>query len=132
MRNLSVLFLLFAALACGSSTAPGKAGDPSLLITNNLDASYVYITWQDGNAIVGKDSIPPRTANQCVRFLAQPDSAQWIITATENGATASQGGNFFNPADQPAWTVVVSSAGSTPGSGSPSIITHVIDPALAC
>lgn len=107
--------LLLAVAACGSSTEPRNhtlAGDPSLRITNNLDHDWVYVDWADGDAVVGRDSVAPRTVDQCVRFLAQPDSAKWIITATQTGngfrpVTASVGGVFFNPADRPAWDVIV-------------------------
>lgn len=114
MRTISILLLL-AIAACGSSTDVKAGNDPSLLFTNNLDRDYVYITWQDGNAIVGRDSIPPHTVGQCVRFTAQPDSAYWSITATEsnpNGlqpATANVTAPYFNPTDRPAWNVTVTS-----------------------
>lgn len=131
MRSLFVLSLAFLA-ACGGSTEPGKAGDPALLITNNLDHDFVYITWQDGDAIIGKDSVAPRTASQCVRFLAQPDSAKWIVTASEDRgggqrSSASVGGVWFDPAARPAWTVVVNSG--LPNSA-PSIIANDVD--VAC
>jgi hypothetical protein len=127
--------LLVAALsaACSSGTETSKAGDPSLLVTNDLPSSWVYITWQDGDAIIGRDSIPPQTSSQCVRFTAQPDSASWFITASETNqsghvVTSTQGPAWFNPADRPAWKIVVSSGGG----GSPFILAEDIDPALAC
>lgn len=126
MRGLLVASLFCAVSACGSSTGPGKAGDPSLLFTNNLQSSYVYITWQDGQSIIGRDSIPPRTIGQCVRFLAQPDSAKWVVTATENGGLATETTPYFNPASRPAWDVVVTSSGSV---GSPQIIARDVDTA---
>jgi hypothetical protein len=126
MKTLSVLFVVLILAACGSSTGPGKAGDPSLLITNDLTSDYVYITWKDGNAIVGRDSVAPRTANQCVRFLAQPDSAYWQATASDNGRVSTQSYPYFNPASRPAWKVVVS---VNPGN-SPSILTTLV--ATAC
>jgi hypothetical protein len=134
MRTLLSLAAFAFLAACSSSTEPSKAGDPSLLFTNNLDHDYVYVTWQDGNAIFGRDSIAPRTANQCVRFTAQPDSARWVITAGETSPgsptpTTSQGGNWFNPEDRPAWNVVVN-PGS--GGGGPQIVAAEIDPSLAC
>lgn len=114
MRRLSVLIVALIAAACSSSTAPSKAGDPSLLFTNNLDSSWVYITWRDGAVIEGRDSIPPRTASQCVRFLAQPDSAYWTITAHDQGASSNVTAPYFNPATRPAWKVVVSSGQTSP------------------
>lgn len=113
MRTALVL-LVFALAACGSSTEPkdGLAGDPSLRITNNLDHDWVYVDWQDGEAIIGRDSVAPGAVDQCVSFLAQPDSAKWVITATQTGggnppAQSSVGGVYFNPADRPAWDVIV-------------------------
>lgn len=111
MKYISVAFLVLVA-ACSSSTAPSKAGDPSLLFTNTT-GSWVYVTWQDGAAIFGKDSIPPRTDSQCVRFLAQPDSAFWHIEINDPiGGSAAQTAPYFNPADRPAWRVIVSSSSS--------------------
>lgn len=129
VAHLFVALFLTLTAACGSSTAPGGAKDPSLLFTNNLDSSWVYITWRDGQVIEGRDSIAPRTRSQCVRFLAQPDSAYWTITAHENGGLATATAPYFNPASRPAWSVVVNSVGSV---GSPSILVSDIDPALAC
>jgi hypothetical protein len=110
----SLVLLILALAACGSSTEPNKAGDPSLLITNNMPADYVFVTWQDGNAIIGRDSVAPHTANQCVRFTAQPDSAKWLIVIMDSQlgvspdrATSTLGGAWFNPADRPAWDVEV-------------------------
>lgn len=123
MRSFFCALLVSAVIGCSSSTEPNKAGDPSLLITNNLPFDYVYVTWQDGNAIIGRDSVAPMTALQCVRFLAQPDSAKWIITVTEHSGGsltwASVGGNWFNPADRPAWNVIVTS--QFPPNGTPLI-----------
>lgn len=116
MRTLAVLLLSVAIVACGGSTEP-KGGDPSLLITNNLDHDWVQVVWQDGNSIFGRDSVPPRMANQCVRFTAQPDSAYWSITTTPTNANGIQMGRFnqtapfFNPADRPAWKVTVGTDG---------------------
>lgn len=111
--------------ACGSSTAPSKAGDPSLLFTNNLPNDYVYVTWQDGEGIIGMDSVAPRTTNQCIRFLAQPDSAKWSVVATEAGQVSRQSYPWFNPANRPAWRVVVSSLAPA----SPSILTTEVQTA---
>lgn len=104
-----LLVLLFCA-ACGSSTEP-LAGDPALLVTNDLDASWVFVTWKDGQGIIGRDSVPPRTASQCIRFTAQPDSAYWQISASENGHTTEQTAAWFNPSDRPAWSVHVYEGG---------------------
>ena len=94
--------------ACGSSST-GLAGDPSLLFSNST-ASWVYVTWRDGAVIEGKDSVPPHTNSQCVRFLAQPDSAYWDIKINDPiGGTAEQTAPYFNPADRPAWQVDISS-----------------------
>lgn len=129
MRNIFIFALILTA-ACSSSTAPAsKAGDPSLLFTNNLDSGWVYITWRDGAVIEGRDSIAPRIASQCVRFTAQPDSAYWTITARENGGLSTATAPYFNPESRPAWSVVVSSSGSI---GSPQILVKDIDPTLAC
>lgn len=109
MRALVAAFVL-ALAACGSSTDPSKAGDPSLLFTNDT-GSWVYVTWRDGDAIEGKDSVPPRTPSQCVRFLAQPDSAYWDISVNDPiGGSAEVTAPYFNPADRPAWRVTVSSS----------------------
>jgi hypothetical protein len=132
MRFISIIGAALVAAACSSSTSPvSKAGDPSLLFTNNLPNDYVYITWQDGNAIIGKDSIPPHTANQCVRFTAQPDSARWVITASETPPggsieTSSETAPWFNPAARPAWNVRVDHNAT----GSPSIFAS--DTTAAC
>lgn len=101
--------------ACGSSST-GLAGDPSILVTNDLQSSWVYVTWKDGQGIVGRDSVAPRTANHCVRFLAQPDSAYWEATATENGSlsTVRSPGPWFNPASRPAWSLHVYDDPKTP------------------
>lgn len=123
MKNLVVIASIVLFSACGSSTEP-KAGDPSLLFSNSTN-SWVYITWQDGAAIFGHDSIPPRTDLQCVRFLAQPDSAVWHIEINDAiGGRAEQTAPYFNPADRPAWRVIVSSSSS-----GTSIITTLIDTA---
>jgi hypothetical protein len=128
--------IALALTACGSSTEPkpGGAGDPSVLVINDLDHDYVYVDWQDGNAIVGRDSVAPHTANQCIRFLAQPDSAKLIVTATETTVGSggvdpshSEGGNWFNPADAPAWTVSVSSGGAHNGP-----VFHLVETDIPC
>lgn len=112
MRYLLASAILFLS-ACGSSTDL-KAGDPSILVTNDLPSNWVYVTWKDGQGIVGRDSVAPRTANQCVRFLAQPDSAYWEASATENGSTEIiRSPTWFNPSDRPAWSLHVF-AGSGP------------------
>lgn len=102
----AVLFAGVALLsACGSSTAPG--GDPAILVTNGLPASWVYVNWKDGRGTLGRDSVAARTS-KCVRFLAQPDSAYWEAIATENGYTTTvRSPEWFNPADRPAWTLAV-------------------------
>lgn len=122
MRSVALVLTLLS-IACSSSTEPGTAGDPSLLFTNTLDNSYVYVTWRDGQEIFGRDSVAPHTANQCIRFLAQPDSAYWEVTVTEDAQTSAQSYDWFNPADRPAWNVVVSHNTN----GSPSIITTETD-----
>jgi hypothetical protein len=113
MRGLFA-FCLLAIVACGSSTEPGKAGDPSILVTNNLQSDWVYITWKDGQSVLGRDSVAPRTVDQCVRFLAQPDSAYWEAIATEKGSTgtitsgvAGEPTEYFNPSSRPAWSLTV-------------------------
>lgn len=130
MRAVLCFVSLVALAACSSSTAPSSAGDPSLLFTNNLPSDYVYITWKDGNAILGRDSIPPRTASQCVRFTAQPDSAYWSITAseTQNGLptnTANATAPYFNPTSRPAWRVVVDDVSGV-------VVIKATDTAIAC
>jgi hypothetical protein len=126
MRKLVVLLAAIAIAACSSSTAPNKAGDPSLLFTNNLDTP-VYLTWQDGTAIVGVDTIPAHAVNHCSRFTAQPDSAYFQIVATEidrgTPATTTVTAPWFNPATRPAWTVVV----SFNAQGSPIVLTALVD-----
>jgi hypothetical protein len=117
MRTIGLLALVVILAACGSSTEPQRA-NVSLAFTNLLDTSWVYITWQNGMAISGRDSIPPRTNFQCVRFFAQPDSAYWQIKAHENGSLGTVTAPFFNPPDRPAWKVLVLHGGS---SGSPLI-----------
>jgi hypothetical protein len=93
--------------ACSGATGP-SAGDPSILVTNDLPSSWVYVTWKDGQGIVGRDSVAPRTVGQCVRFTAQPDSAYWEAVATENGATTIvRSPTWFNPSDRPAWSLDV-------------------------
>ena len=126
MRRFLSLVAVVALAACSSSsTGPAsKAGDPSLLITNNLQSDYVYITWQDGAAIIGHDSVAPRTANQCVRFTAQPDSAYWSITASDpNLGTSNMTAPYFNPSDRPAWNVVVSEGTNA----SPAIVVTLVN-----
>lgn len=119
-----LLIALFAA--CGSSTdSDNRDGDPSLLFSNETSVP-VYLTWQDGNEIFGKDTIPPHTSAQCSRFVAQPDSAQFQIISTENGAQSTYTAPFFNPADRPAWTVAVTPSGS----GSPYILVTLVE--IAC
>lgn len=104
MRLLLASAVLVLA-ACRSSTEP--AGDPSILVTNDLPASWVYVNWKDGQGIVGKDSVAARTT-KCVRFTAQPDSAYWEAVATENGYTTTvRSPSWFNPSDRPAWTLGV-------------------------
>lgn len=103
LMSLSIL------MACGGSTEPGKAGDPSILVSNHLSSSWVYITWKDGQGVAGRDSVAPQTLNQCVRFLAQPDSAYWEARVNDDppgGGWAQQATPaWFNPADRPAWTL---------------------------
>jgi hypothetical protein len=125
MRAVFAAACLFVLAACGSSTDPSKAGDPSLLITNNLDSTWVYITWRDGAVIEGRDSVPPRTASQCVRFLAQPDSAYWDVRVQVNTIVTTQTYPYFNPADRPAWRVVVYDKAGSPGPVS--ILTTLVD-----
>jgi hypothetical protein len=104
MRTLLLSALFLSIVACGGSTEP-NAGDPSILVTNDLPASWVYVNWKDGQGIVGRDSVAARTA-KCVRFTAQPDSAYWEAYATENGYTNTvRSPAWFNPADRPAWTL---------------------------
>jgi ABC-type phosphate transport system substrate-binding protein len=122
-RSLGLIVAALIVAACGSSTAPGKAGDPSLLFTNNTD-SWVFVTWRDGITIAGADSVAPRTQSQCVRFLAQPDSAYWAIKVNTVDGSAEQTAPYFNPADRPAWRVIV----STDRSGA-SILTTLVDTA---
>lgn len=99
------LFLLLSTIACSSST--GLAGDPSILVTNDLPNSWVYVSWKDGQGTLGRDSVAARTT-KCVRFLAQPDSAYWEASATENGYTnVVRSPAWFNPSDRPAWTLNV-------------------------
>src|SRR4051812_22094590 len=106
MRPILVM-LAIALTACSSSTEPSGAGDPSILVTNDLPSSWVYISWKDGNSVLGQDSVAARST-KCVRFLAQPDSAYWDATATENGyTTIVRSPECFNPADRPAWRVTV-------------------------
>lgn len=113
MRALPVLLIVAFLGACSSSTEPSKAGDPSILVTNDLPSDWVYITWKDGLGIVGRDSVAPRTASQCVRFLAQPDSAYWEATTVENGYSATvTSAEWFNPADAPAWSIHVFDGGN--------------------
>jgi hypothetical protein len=128
MRSLFFALCVLTISACGSSTEP-KADDPSLLFTNNLDQP-VYLTWQDGQAILGRDTIPPHAVNHCSRFLAQPDSAYFQIVATEiyggTPLTSTITASWFNPADRPAWTVTVDFAAG----GSPFIYVSETD--VAC
>jgi hypothetical protein len=113
MRRLQVISIigtiLFAA-ACSSSTAPSKVGG-SLLFTNHLSVP-VYLAWQDGLQVIGRDTIPAGAVARCSRFLAQEDSAYFQITATNltGGvpATTTYTAPFFDPDDSPAWTVDVS------------------------
>lgn len=99
------LLVLLSVLACSSST--GLAGDPTILVTNDLPADWVFVNWKDGQGILGRDSVAPRTV-KCVRFLAQPDSAYWEATATENNSTTGvRSPSWFNPASRPAWTLRV-------------------------
>ncbi len=116
MRRL-LAGLLFVVACSGTTEPKSKAGDPSILVTNNLGV-YTYITWKDGQGIVGRDSVAGHIT-QCVRFLAQPDSAYWEASATEavggnpesTGTIRNPAVGFFNPADRPAWTLVVSDDG---------------------
>jgi hypothetical protein len=104
MRALSLVALAFV-IACGSSTEPALAGDPSILVTNDLPSSWVYVNWKDGQGVLGRDSVAAR-ATKCVRFLAQPDSAYWDATASENGyTTVVRSPSWFNPSDRPAWAL---------------------------
>lgn len=102
MRYLLVLVVL---CACSSSTA--VQGDPSILVTNDLPTSWVYVNWKDGQGIVGRDSVAARM-QKCVRFTAQPDSAYWEATATENATTATvRSPAWFEPSARPAWSLHV-------------------------
>ena len=99
------LLVILGLVACGSST--DLQGDPSILVTNDLPSSWVYVTWKDGQGILGRDSVAARST-KCVRFTAQPDSAYWEASATENGSTTIvRSPAWFNPADRPAWTLNV-------------------------
>jgi hypothetical protein len=122
MRTLLLSALFLPMIACGGSTEP-KGGDPSLLFSNSTSAP-VYLTWQDGQQIFGRDTIPPHTVGHCSRFLAQPDSAQFEITASENGGLSTYTAPFFDPAARPAWTVDVSSDRT---GGTPNITVNLVD-----
>lgn len=124
MRALLAGLVLFV-VACGSSTDLGNQRDPSLLFTNAL-GTPVYLTWQDGEAILGRDTIPPHSVGHCSHFLAQPDSAYFQIVASndENGAQTVYTAPWFNPESRPAWTVDVTADRT---GGSPNIVVNLVD-----
>lgn len=125
MRALMVGLVLTLA-ACGDSAGPNGLLDPSLLFNNQLN-SPVYLTWRDGNAIVGYDTIPAHTVNHCSHFLAQADSAYFEIVATDNvgGATATSivTAPWFHPEARPAWIVDITPVAG----GSPAISIREVD-----
>lgn len=114
--RLKLLCLTLVLTACGSDITDAGKFDPSLLFNNHL--SYpVYLTWQDGNAIVGYDTIPAGAMGHCSHFDAQADSAYFQIIATDyppglGAQTSTITAPWFHPLARPAWTVDVTANGN--------------------
>lgn len=120
--RFKLICLALVLTACGSSITDNGKLDPSLLFNNHL-SSPVYLTWQDGNAIIGYDTIPAGAIGHCSHFEAQADSAYFQIVATDHGATSTITAPWFHPLSRPAWTVDV-----TPNTiDSPSILIKETD-----
>jgi len=125
MKTLMLPFLLLLA-GCANSTGPQALGnDPSVLITNTAGAT-LFFTWQDGQGVIGGDTIPSGIVDRCIRFLARPDSAYFHVAVTSDKGTSTITAPWFNPSARPAWTV----RASPNANGSPLII--VADTTVAC
>jgi hypothetical protein len=132
MRKL-LLILLFSTAACGSSTEP--PGSAAALLTNDLPADPVYLSWYDAHsALIRTDTIPAKTVF-CSRLSAQqPDSAYYRFVATNSLSTASgrtnaMTGSWFKPADRPKFKLIVFAAS---GSGNVGVQSWPADPGTDC
>jgi hypothetical protein len=110
---VAVLGCVLLYTACSHSATGPKAGDPTVLVTNEVANSPLYFTWRDGQGVVGADTIPGGTIGRCERFTARADSAYFHDSISD---AASASGNYstytapwFDPAARPAFTMVVTS-----------------------
>jgi hypothetical protein len=125
MRYALALLVLLAA--CDPT---GLGIDPTVDIENQTPWPAAF-TWQDGQSVLGRATIPGNT-RQCVRFFARADSAYWEIVASDLTIPSAPNTSvytapWFDPTARHAWSVLI-----TVGSGSPTILMRQDSTVAAC